>query len=70
MIEELLGITQLTEKAELLKDMYKDSKRLAEQEKFKIETVAASNERIQKVLNHYKNKLTNLRLIKIIEYLS
>lgn len=47
MIEELLGITQLTEKAELLKDMHKESKRLAEQEKFKIETISASNERIQ-----------------------
>lgn len=47
MIEELLGITQLTEKAELLKEMHKESKRLAEQEKFKIETISASNERIQ-----------------------
>lgn len=47
MIEELLGITQLTEKAELLKDMYKDSKREAEQEKFKIETISASNKRIE-----------------------
>lgn len=47
MIEELLGITQLTEKAELLKEMHKESKRLADQEKFKIETISASNERIQ-----------------------
>lgn len=47
MIEELLGITQLTEKAELLKDMHKESKRLADQEKFKIETLTESNKRIE-----------------------
>ncbi|WEM33303.1 recombination-related endonuclease [Escherichia phage EJP2] len=51
MIEELLGITQLTEKAELLKDMHKESKRQAEQEKFKIETITASNERIQQSIS-------------------
>lgn len=48
MIEELLGITQLTEKAELLKDMHKESRRLADQEKFKIETISTSNQRIEK----------------------
>lgn len=47
MIEELLGITQLTEKANLLKEMYKETKRLADQEKFKIETITESNKRIQ-----------------------
>lgn len=47
MIEELLGITQLTEKAELLKDMLKETRRLADQEKFKIETLTASNKRIE-----------------------
>ncbi|SOK58516.1 Phage recombination-related endonuclease Gp46 [Yersinia phage fHe-Yen9-04] len=46
-IEELLGITQLTEKANLLKDMYKETKRLADQEKFKIETITESNKRIE-----------------------
>ena len=46
MIEELLGITQLTEKATLLKDMYRETKRLADQEKFKIETITESNKRI------------------------
>lgn len=47
MIEELLGITQLTEKATLLKDMYKDTKRDADQEKFKIDTISESNKRIE-----------------------
>lgn len=71
MIEELLGITQLTEKAELLKDMHKESKRLAEQEKFKIETVSASNERIQQSIESLqeqantfeKNKRERIELI-------
>lgn len=48
MIEELLGITQLTEKAELLKDMNKESRRLADQEKFRNETISSSNVRIEK----------------------
>lgn len=64
MIEELLGITQLTEKAELLKDMYKDSKRLAEQEKFKIETVAASNERIQKSIESLQEQANQFEIDK------
>ncbi|UYE98672.1 recombination endonuclease subunit [Xanthomonas phage XbC2] len=46
MIEELLCITQLTEKANLLKDMYRETKNQADQEKFKIETITASNKRI------------------------
>lgn len=46
MIEELLCITQLTEKANLLKDMYRETKNQSDQEKFKIETVTASNKRI------------------------
>lgn len=49
-IEELLGITQLTEKANLLKDMYKESKRLADQEKFKIETITESNKRMEQAI--------------------
>jgi|AGFT01.1.fsa_nt_gi ATPase involved in DNA repair len=56
MIEELLGITQLTEKAELLKDMQKDSKKTAEQEKFKIDTLLASNERIQKSIENLQSQ--------------
>lgn len=59
MIEELLGITQLTEKAELLKDMQKENKRLADQERFKNETIQSSNERIEKsieLLQHQANE--------------
>lgn len=69
MIEELLGITQLTEKANLLKDMYKETKRQADQEKFKIETITESNKRIQQSIeslqtraNEFeKNKAENIQ---------
>lgn len=64
MIEELLGITQLTEKAELLKDMNKESKRLADQEKFKIETVAASNERIQRSIETLQEQANKFEIDK------
>lgn len=64
MIEELLGITQLTEKAEILKEMYKDTKRLAEQEKFKNETVAASNERIQKSIEVLQEQANQFEIDK------
>lgn len=70
MIEELLGITQLTEKAELLKDMQKDSKKLAEQEKFKIDTLIASNQRIQRSIENLQTEANNFesnKLSKITE---
>lgn len=51
MIEELLGITQLTEKANILKDSSKESARLAAQEKFKIDTLTESNLRISESIN-------------------
>lgn len=65
MIEELLGITQLTEKAELLKDMQKDSKKTAEQEKFKIDTLIASNERIQKSIENLQTQANNFESTKL-----
>lgn len=46
LIEELLGITQLTEKANLLKDMHRETKRLSDHEKFKVDTITESNKRI------------------------
>lgn len=65
MIEELLGITQLTEKAELLKDMQKDSKKTAEQEKFKIDTLISSNERIQKSIENLQTQANNFEITKL-----
>jgi len=70
MIEELLGITQLTEKAELLKDMQKDSKKMAEQEKFKIDTLISSNVRIQKSIENLQlqaNTFESNKVAKIID---
>lgn len=46
-IEQLLGITQLSEKAEALKVYVKESKDLISAENTRISTVQASNERIQ-----------------------
>jgi DNA repair exonuclease SbcCD ATPase subunit len=46
-IEQLLGITQLSEKAEALKDQIKITKDSISTENTKIETIKVSNERIQ-----------------------
>jgi DNA repair exonuclease SbcCD ATPase subunit len=42
-IEELLGITLLSEKAELLKEQIKETQRLIDQEHFKVETIRQMN---------------------------
>ncbi|QOI71726.1 putative endonuclease subunit [Erwinia phage pEa_SNUABM_47] len=64
-IEELLGITQLTEKANLLKDMYKETKRLADQEKFKIETITESNKRIEQSIESLQLRANEFESKKI-----
>ena len=46
-IEELLGITQLSQKADNLKELIKATKNAIEQEEFRIRTVKQSNERIR-----------------------
>ena len=46
-IEELLGITQLSQKAENLKELIKATKNEIDQEEFRIRTVKQSNERIR-----------------------
>jgi len=46
-IEELLGITQLSQKADNLKELIKSTKNAIEQEEFRIRTVKQSNERIR-----------------------
>lgn len=70
MIEELLGITQLTEKANLLKDMYKDTRRDADQEKFRIDTISESNKRIiQSIesLQQHANDFETKKTLKIAQ---
>ena len=64
LIEELFGITQLTEKAMLLKDMHKDTKNKAEQEKFKIETIESSNKRIQESIKQLEQSAENFEVQK------
>lgn len=48
MIEQLLGITELSEKAELLKDLLKSTKDSIKEEEIRIAAVKNSNERIEK----------------------
>lgn len=55
-IEQLLGITQLSEKAEHLKDQIKLTKDSITSENTRIETVKASNERIQQSIEALERK--------------
>jgi len=55
-IEQLLGITQLSEKAESLKEAIRQSKDAITTENTKIETVKASNDRIQQSIESLERK--------------
>ena len=55
-IEQLLGITQLSEKAEALKEQVKQSKDSISTENIKLETIKASNERIQQSIESLERK--------------
>ena len=55
-IEQLLGITQLSEKAEALKESIRISKDSIQTENIKIETIRVSNERIQQSINSLERK--------------
>jgi DNA repair exonuclease SbcCD ATPase subunit len=48
MIEQLLGITELSEKADLLKEILKNTKDSIKEEEIRIAAVKSSNERIEK----------------------
>jgi len=50
-IEQLLGITLLSEKAELLKTRVKETKDLISSEQFRIEAVKSANENVQKSID-------------------
>jgi len=50
-IEQLLGITLLSEKAEALKILVKESKDFIQQEQYKIEGIKAANENVQKSID-------------------
>ena len=53
-IEQLLGITLLSQKADLLKDKMKASKSELTEEKYKIDSKVASNEKIQESIESLK----------------
>lgn len=55
-IEQLLGITLLSEKAELLKVLIKDNKEKIQQEQYKIEGIKTANENVQKSIDSLKLK--------------
>lgn len=70
-IEQLLGITLLSEKAEALKLLIKETKDLVQQETFRIESVKTANENVQKSIdslelkssaweNKYQSELENI----------
>ena len=53
-IEQLLGITLLSQKAELLKDQQRATRTELTEEKIKIESILASNEKIQESIESLK----------------
>lgn len=57
LIEELLGITQLSQKADNLKELIKQTKINIEQEEFKIKTIRTSNEKIQGTIAEFQRKV-------------
>ena len=58
-IEELLGITLLSQKAENLKELIKGTKTEIDQEEFRIRTVKTANEKIAKTIEDLQNKINN-----------
>jgi hypothetical protein len=55
-IEQLLGITLLSEKAEVLKSLIKESKDQIQAEQFKIEGIRTANDNVQKSINSLELK--------------
>ena len=56
-IEELLGITLLSQKAENLKDLIKVTKTKIDQEEFQIHTIKNSNQRVQATILELEKKI-------------
>ena len=57
LIEELLGITLLSHKAEKIRDLIKTTKIKIEQEEFKVATIKNSNERILSTIKDMETKI-------------
>ena len=58
MIEQLLGITMLSEKADALKDQIKVTKDAVTQEEFRIKAVQDANKRIEEQIENLKRRQT------------
>lgn len=56
LIEELLTITQLSEKAEKLKELVKGTKEAIEREKFRCDTIEASNAKILETIKGFEQQ--------------
>ena len=57
-IEQLLGITLLSEKAESIKQLIKDSKDNIQQEEFKIKAIEEANKRVKEQIDALKRRQT------------
>ena len=57
LIEELLGITLLSQKAEKIRDLIKATKTKIDQEEFKVATIKNSNERILSTIKDMETKI-------------
>ena len=55
-IEQLLGITQLSEKAEALKELVKSTKEQIQQETYKIDSIKTANDNVQKSIDSLQLK--------------
>ena len=55
-IEQLLGITQLSEKADTLKDLVKETKNRIQEEEYRIKAVQDANTRIEEQINSLKRR--------------
>lgn len=55
-IEQLLGITKLSEKAELLKQLLKQTKDSIKEEEYRLQSIRSSNETITKNINSLRRK--------------
>ncbi len=72
LIEELISITQLSEKAETLKNMIKEIKDEIRNEEIRIKTVTQGNENVQKTINdlNFKSKIWEREQQKKVETLA
>ncbi|MFN9960923.1 MAG: hypothetical protein ACK55I_48195, partial [bacterium] len=57
-IEQLLGITLLSEKAEVIKGLIKDSKDNIKQEEFKIKAIEEANKRVKEHIDSLRRRQT------------